>query len=81
MAEEDAGINSTSGEEVTQGSLRSSGTTQNRDTPLPKSELGVGRVRNYDVLRKTSEGDSLEAETESYFSQVKVLYFTFVLFQ
>ncbi|XP_067048477.1 uncharacterized protein [Acropora muricata] len=70
VAEEDAGINSTSGEEVTQGRLRSSGTTQNRDTPLSKSKLCVGRVRN-DVLGKTSEGDSLEAETESYFSQVK----------
>ena len=80
MAEEDAGINSTSGEEVTQGILRSSGTTQNRDTPLSKSELGVGRVRN-DVLAKTCEGGSLEAETESYFSQVKVYYFTSVLFQ
>ena len=80
MAEEDAGINSTSGEEVTQGRLRSSGTTQNRDTPLSKSKLCVGRVRN-DVLGKTSEGDSLEAETESYFSQVKVFYFTFFLFQ
>lgn len=80
MAEEVVGINSTSGEEVTQGSLRSSGTTQNRDTPLSKNELSVGRVRN-DVLAKTSEGDSLETETESYFSQVKVFYFTFVLFQ
>ena len=57
----------------------SSGTTQRRNIPSSKTELGVGLVGN-DVLVKTSERDPLEAETESYLSQVKVFYFTFVLF-
>ena len=79
VAEEGACTSSTSGEEVTQSSLRSSGTTQDTDTPSSKSEQGVGLVGN-DVLAKTSEGYPLEAETESYLSQVKVFFFTFVLF-
>ena len=77
VQEEGAGTSSTSGEEVTQGSLSSSGATRNRDTPSSKTELGVRLVRN-DVLAKTSGDDPLE--TESYLSQVKVFYFTFVLF-
>ena len=79
VAEEDAGSSSTSGEEVTQGGLNCSGTMQKRNIPLFKPELGVGLVGN-DVLVKTSERDPLEAETESYLSQVQVFCFTFVLF-
>ena len=77
MQVEGAGTSSTSGEEVAQGSLSSSGATRNRDTPSSKTELSVRLMSNY-VLAKTSGGDPLE--TESYLSQVKVFYFTFVLF-
>ena len=77
MQVEGAGTSSSSGEEVAQGSLSSSGATGNKDTPSSKTELGVRLLRN-DVLAKTSGDNPLE--TESYLSQVKVFYFTFVLF-
>lgn len=74
MAEEDAGTSSTSGAEVTQSSLSSSGITRNGDTPSSESEVDVRLVGN-GVLAKTNEEDPLEAETESCLSQVKVFYF------
>ncbi|XP_044181578.1 uncharacterized protein LOC114969816 [Acropora millepora] len=70
VAEEDAGSSSTSGEEVTQGGLNCSGTMQRRNIPSSKPELGVGLVGN-GVNAKTREGDPLEAETESFVSQLK----------
>lgn len=79
MQEEGAGTSSTSGEEVTQGSLSSRGATRNRDIPWSKTELSVRLMRNV-VLAKTVGGDPLEEETECYLSQVKVFCFTFVLF-
>lgn len=79
VPEEDAVTSSTSGAEVTQGSLSSSGITRNRGTPSSKSEVDVGLVGN-GVHAKTREGDPLEAETESFVSQLKVFYFSFALF-
>lgn len=76
VAEEGAGASSTLREER---SLSSSGTMRNRDTRSSKTELGV-RLVGDDVLAKTSEGGPVEAETESYLSQVKVFCFTFVLY-
>lgn len=77
MAEEGAGTSSTSCEDVTQGSLSSSGTssgtTPNRYAPLSKSDLGVGLEGN-DVLAKTRERDPLEVKAEYHLSQVQVLF-------
>ena len=79
MAEEGVGTSSTSCEDFTQGSLSSSGTMRNRYAPLFKSELGVGLEGN-DVLAKTGERYALKVKAEYHLSQVKVFYFTFVLF-